>query len=122
MKKKDPRIVDILKEIKRLKRILYKAKYELKLDNSKIYNIYLKIYMDDLKARIGWLLMDCGEYKKGFALYQSLSWRTHGEEKYNGICRALVEMEYYGEATRLLERGLKRFPTSHCLLVGAGLL
>jgi tetratricopeptide (TPR) repeat protein len=120
--KKDPRVIRILKEIKRLRKRLYKARHEFKHANSLNYKNYLKFYMDDLKARIGWLLMDCGEYEKGLTLYQALSWRTHGEEKYNGLCRALVEMENYGEATRLLERGLKRFPESGCLLVATGLL
>lgn len=122
MKKKDPRTVSILKEIKKLRRRLYKARCEYKLSKSLNYRKYIKIYMDDLKQRIGWLLMDCGEYKKGLEIYKSLSWRTHGEDKYNGLCRAFIEMEDYSEATRLIVKGLDRFPESSCLLVAAGLL
>ena len=39
-----------------------------------------------------------------------MSWRTHGEDKYNGIARALIEMEYYDEARQLLEKGLQEIP------------
>ena len=122
MEKKDTGIANILEEIKSLRRKLYKARHEFKLANTLKYKRDLKLYMDDIRERIGWLLLDCGEYEKGLLMYQSLSWKTHGEEKYNGICRALIQMEYYGEAARLIERELKRFPESDFLLVGAGLL
>lgn len=79
-------------------------------------------YIDDLKSRIAWLLLDAGEYEKGLAIYQTLTWRTHGEEKYNGMARALIETGYYDDARRLLEKGLSRFPESLPLLVAMGLL
>lgn len=122
MKNKDPRIADILKEIKRLNKELACAQKELGQVTSRDLERSFKYQVDDLRARIGWLLMDCGEFEKGLALYQLISWYTHGEEKYNGISRALVEMEYYTEAGKLLRRGLQRFPDSLYLLVAAGML
>lgn len=122
MKKKDPRVVDNLKEIKNLRKKLYKARHEYKHAITLKYKKHLKLYMDDLKECIGWLLIDCEEYKKGLALYQSLSWRTHGEQKYKGICNALLKMGDYEEAFKFFKRGLKRFPESRFLLFLAGIL
>jgi tetratricopeptide (TPR) repeat protein len=82
----------------------------------------LKENLDDLKMELGWALMDCGRYEEGLVFYQSIPWKTNGEEKYNGMARALTEMEYYDEARRLLERGLKRYPDSYALWVAMGAL
>ena len=35
------------------------------------------------------------DYQNSFAMFQSLSWKTHGEQKYHGICATLIEMERY---------------------------
>ena len=78
--------------------------------------------VDDLRADLGWALMDCGRHEEGLALYGLLSWTTHGEIKCNGMARALTEMKSYDEARRLLEAGLKRYPDSYMLLVGLGTL
>jgi len=80
----------------------------------------LKENLDDLKMELGWVLMDCGRYEEGLAFYQSIPWKTNGEEKCNGMARALTGMEYYDEARRLLERGLKRYPDSCALWVAMG--
>lgn len=82
----------------------------------------LQEHMDELKLKLGWAYMDSGEYEKGISLYHSLSWRVHGEMKCHGIARALTEMRHYGEAKRLLEKGLKEFPESCALWTGLGIL
>lgn len=82
----------------------------------------LKERIDELKLELGWTYLDCGEYEKGLALYHTLSWKTHGEIKCNGIARALTEMGHYGEARRLLEKGLREFPESCALWTGLGIL
>lgn len=82
----------------------------------------LKEDLDDLKMELGWVLMDCGRYEEGLAFYQSIPWKTNGEQKCNGMARALTEMEYYDEARRILERGLKRYPDSYALWVAMGAL
>lgn len=38
-------------------------------------------FIEDTKAELAWALLDAGEYEKGLALYQSLSWKTRGKEK-----------------------------------------
>lgn len=122
MARKDSRHTEGYKEIERLGARLYKAKKELlpaKGNNSRNMD---RGYIDDLKSQIAWLLLDAGEYKKGLVLYRTLPWRTHGEEKYNGMARALIETGYYDDARRLLEKGLSRFPESLPLLVAMGLL
>lgn len=122
MARKDPRHTQIYKEIKRLRARLYKAKKELLPTKENNSRNMAQGYIDDLRSQIAWFFLDVGEYKKGLALYQTLLWRTHGEEKYNGMARALIEMEYYDKARNLLERGLHRFPESCSLLVAMGLL
>jgi tetratricopeptide (TPR) repeat protein len=80
----------------------------------------LKEDLDDLKMELGWVLIDCGRYEEGLAFYHSIPWKTNGEEKCNGMARALTGMEYYDEARRVLERGLKRYPESYALWVAMG--
>jgi len=82
----------------------------------------LKGELDDLRAELGWALIDSGRPEEGLALYGLLSWATHGEIKCNGMAGALMEMKSYDEAGRLLEAGLKRYPESYMLLVGLGTL
>jgi len=54
------------------------------------------------------MLLDRQEYEKRLALYEPLTWSTHGEAKCNGMSRALIETGYYDEARKILEKGLKR--------------
>jgi tetratricopeptide (TPR) repeat protein len=122
MKSKDPRIISTREDIKELSKKLANVQQKYKQAKDVDRRKTLALCIDDMRASIGWLLLDCGEYEKGLAMYQGMSWKIYGEDKYNGISRALIEMEYYDEARRLLERGLQRFPESHCLLVGMGLL
>jgi tetratricopeptide (TPR) repeat protein len=68
------------------------------------------------------LLLDCREYVRGYALYLSLPWKTHGEQKYYGMSWALIKMKNYGEARRILKKGLKRFPESSTLTITKGIL
>jgi tetratricopeptide (TPR) repeat protein len=122
MKNKDPRLLGIYQEIRKLRRKLSRVRSELKQAVSKNVIKEFEHSIADLQNQIAWLLLDAGEFKQGLMIYQSLPWHTHGEEKFNGIARALIEMECYDEARRLLERGLKRFPESCCLSVAMGLL
>ena len=80
----------------------------------------LERHLDDLKIELGWAYLDCKEYEKGLVLYHSLSWKTKGEEKCNGMARALTEMGYYDEAKRILDKGLRAFPDSYPLWVALG--
>lgn len=88
MTRKDSRHADIYKEIKRLRARLYRAQKGLCENTSSKSSRQFKDYIGDLNSQIAWLLLDAGEYEKGLAVYQTLSWRTHGEEKYNGMSRA----------------------------------
>jgi len=109
-----------VEDLNALKRELHIIQRDFKLATSRTRRRELKEHIDELKIDMGWALLDCKEYEKGLALLSSVSWRAHGEMKYNGIARALTEMEYYDEARRLLERGLKRYPDSYALWVAMG--
>jgi tetratricopeptide (TPR) repeat protein len=119
---KDPGFIRITKEIKRLRRRLHEAEEEIRDITNKHRKRRQNNFINHLKGRIGWLLFDCGDFKKGIAIYLSMSWKTHGEEKYLGIGRGLMEMGYYFEAGRIMEKGLKRFPESSPLWTALGVL
>ncbi|HSB06381.1 MAG TPA: tetratricopeptide repeat protein [Thermodesulfobacteriota bacterium] len=122
MTKKEPLIVSNYKELQDLNKRYLKIQRRLEKTRSSITQLELKEHLDDLKEEMGWKLLDLGEYENGLALYKSLPWETHGEGKYNGMVRALVEMQYYDEARRLLEKGLKEFPESYVLWIARGVL
>jgi tetratricopeptide (TPR) repeat protein len=83
------------------------------------YFDFLKGHIYDLQEEMGWILFDLGEYEKGLALYKSL---PSGESKFNGMIRAYIEMEYYDEARKLIEKGLRRYPESYGLWIARGVL
>lgn len=122
MGKNAPGINGIHRKIKKLKKKISKTQKQAKIVKGKIADRGLADHLTNLKNSLAWLYLDLGEYDAGLALYRELPWQTHGEAKYNGMARALIEMEYYDEAGRLLRKGLKRFPESTPLLVGMGLL
>jgi len=122
MDKRDPAMERIREEIIGLKKSLQNIRRRLKLEKRGNARKYMLDEISELNERLAWALLDAGEFDKGLSIYQSLSWKTHGEVKYNGISRALIEMEYYDDAARILAKGLKRFPCSDCLLVAMGLL
>jgi len=122
MTEKESLIVNNYKELQDLNKRYLKIQRKLEKTRSSTAHLELKEYLDDLKEEMGCRLFDLGEYEKGLALFKSLSWETHGEGKCNGMIRALVEMEYYDEARRLLEKGLKEFPESYVLWVARGVL
>jgi tetratricopeptide (TPR) repeat protein len=107
-------------ELKELKEEYRIAKRELNRVKSNAKRRELKEYVDDLKVKLGWTLLDHGKFEQGLALYQTLSWRTHGEMKCNGTARALTQMGYHHEARRVLKLGLKRYPESYALWVAMG--
>ena len=108
------------KSIKKLMLRIEKA--EAKLKSAADSDIRKKAQKEfhDLKAQLAWQYLDENEFEKGLAIYQSLSWNTYGEEKYNGMSRALIETGRFTEAKTLLEKGLSRFPESPSLLVAMG--
>ena len=105
-----------------LREKLEKAEDALKHAKKKKEKQDLTLLLNDLRERIGSILLADGDYGNSFAIYQSLSWKTHGEQKYHGICATLIEMERYNVAGKLLHRGLKRFPESPRLLNAMGVL
>lgn len=120
MARKDPRHTEIYKEVKRLRAKLYKAKKELNEAKGSNSRNMAQGDIDDLKSQFAWLLLDAGEYEKGFVLYRSMSWKLQGEIKYLGLGRALTGIGRYDEAVKLLQRGLGRFPESPSLLLAMG--
>jgi len=122
MSKKESLAVSNYQELQKLNRRYLNVQSKLEKARSGITQRTLKEYLDDLKEEMGWRFLDLGEYEKGLALYKSLPWETRGEAKFNGMVRAFVEMEYYDEARRLLEKGLKELPESYVLWVARGVL
>lgn len=109
---------EIAKLSKRLERVQQKYEQAKNLDRKKT----LAFLIEDIKDRIGSELLDCKDYEKALAVYQSMSWEIYGEYKYRGLSRALIDMECYDEARQLLEKGLQRFPKSYILLMRMGIL
>jgi tetratricopeptide (TPR) repeat protein len=122
MELKYPDEADMRKEIaklsKRLERVQQKYQQAKNPDRKKT----LAFLIEDIKNSIGWELLNCKDYEKALAVYQSMSWEIYGEYKYRGISLALIKMEYYDEARQLLEKGLQRFPKSHFLLMRMGIV
>ncbi len=85
MNKKESLIVNKYTELQELNRKYFKIQRKLEKTRSRIAQLELKEYLDDLKEEMGWRLFDLGEYEKGLALYKPLPWKTHGEAKYNGM-------------------------------------
>ena len=123
MRRKDPRYIDALKKINRLREAISIFRLDMLTSSDPSHKKQARINIENAKEHIGWLLIDCGEYAKGFAMYSSLPWKTHGEHKYKGMSWwALIEMENYGEALKLLRRGMKIFPESSALHITKGIL
>lgn len=55
-------------------------------------------------------------------MYESLPWKSQGEERYYGITRELLEKKKYEEARSLLEEALTKYPESWSLLNSKGLV
>lgn len=122
MERKDLNYIKAYDEMKCLRKSISILNVEILISSDRSYKSQLYIKTQDLKERIGWLLLDSGEYIKGLALYLSLPWKTHGEQKYSGMSMALIEMQHYDEAIRLLRKGMRRFPESSLLMITKGLL
>lgn len=120
MGKENTNLVNNYGELKALERELLIAQRDLKLVKSGARRRKLREYIDDLRIEMGCTLLDLGNYEKGLALFESLSWSNYGEAKCNGIGRALTEMGHYDEARKILQLGLKKFPKSYALWVAMG--
>ncbi len=82
----------------------------------------LKARLYQLTSQIGNLYLDQREFEKARTLYESLPWKSHGEDRYFGITRELIEEGKYEEAKSLLEEGLSTYPESWELLNSMGLV
>lgn len=82
----------------------------------------LKSELNDLLAQIGELHLDQKEYEKAMSIYNLLPWKSHGEQRYYGITRELIEKEEYEKASELFEEVLEKYPESSTLLNSMGLL
>ena len=120
MSKGESNAVSNFSELKELKEEYRIAKRELSRVKSNAKQRELKESIDHLKMKLGWALLDHGKFEQGLALFKTLSWRTHGQMKCNGMARALTEMGYHDEARRVLKLGLKKYPESYALWVAMG--
>ncbi len=103
-----------------LKKEYLQARNTLKrIPREGIFFDYLEDHIYGLKEEMAWTLYALGEYKKGLALYKSL---PSGESKFNGMIKAYIEMQYYDDARKLIEKGLGRYPESYALWIARGVL
>src|SRR4030067_3716416 len=107
-------------EIMRLRKTISILNVEILISSDRSYKNQLRMKIEDLKERIGELLLGCGENMRGYAIYLSLPWKTHGEQKYDGMSWALIKMKNYDKAWRILKKGIKRFPESSTLTITKG--
>src|SRR5271157_5780741 len=63
----------------------------------------LKTTRYNLIAQMGELYLEQGALKEAGKIYGSLPWKSHGEVRYYGISRKLVEENKYEEARILME-------------------
>jgi tetratricopeptide (TPR) repeat protein len=85
----------------------------------------LKACLEDIyevREELGFALLDRRHFKEGLVLYQSLHWKTYGEETYSAIRRVLNETGHPQESKKVFERGIKRFPVSDMLRIGLGIV
>jgi tetratricopeptide (TPR) repeat protein len=110
------------KEIQKLNAKKEKLSTALKTTTGPIKKEALRTKLYSLTAQIGDLYLDQREFKKARRLYESLPWKSHGEDRYYGITRELIEEGKYEEAKSLLEEGLNKYPESWELLNSMGLV
>lgn len=122
MKVIDPRVAEIYEEIRDLRKCIRKEQRQLSEEKDRGSVREIRRDIADMKQMLAWSLLNCGQFKKGLAIYLELPWRTHGKEKYLGIGRALTEMGFYAAGRRVLEKGLKRFPEEAPLSIALGLV
>lgn len=111
------KLFDDYLEVKMLEDELHHLEKKLSLKKNASRRKALWNRINEIKAELGWVLMDHRDYEQALKLYQSLPWESFGEVKCNGIARALTEMGFYDEARGLLEVGLRRYPDSYPLWI-----
>jgi tetratricopeptide (TPR) repeat protein len=110
------------KEIQKLNAKREKLSTAIKTTTDLKKKEYLKTRRYNLTAQIGNLYLDQREFDKARTLYESLPWKSHGEDRYFGITRELIEEGKYEEAKSLLDEGLSKYPESWELLNSMGLV
>ena len=109
-------------ELKHLKEKYLTATRKLSRVKPKAKRGKLREYINELKMDLGYAFLDHKEYEKALMVFSTVSSKTLGEMKSNGMAWALTETGNYDEARRLLEVGLRRYPQSYALWVAMGAL
>lgn len=110
------RYVGMKQEQKQLRRL--QNRLEKTQDKQKRRELQMAI--SGLKQSIGWVLLESNQFKKALELFKTFSWGNNGEAKYAGMVRALINMEHLDGTSKLMARGLRRFPKSIPLLIAQG--
>ncbi len=110
------------REIRLLRRKLDRARAALGKTVSDKRESELRQEVNDVTSRLGWTLCETEQYDEALTVYETLDRSTHGEDRYIGITRVLIERERYEEAAELLDEALERYPESCCLMNNKGLL
>lgn len=110
------------REIRKLNAKVEKLRGKLEETTEPKKKTTLKCKLNDLLAEIGNLHLDQKEYDKAMNIYNSLPWRSHGEDRYYGSTRELIEKEEYKKARELFKEALEKYPKSSILLNSKGLL
>jgi tetratricopeptide (TPR) repeat protein len=113
---------DAQMDLDRLKSDLLKTQRRMKRAKKKSVQKKLNDKVNSLKCDLGWAFLERGAYETGFAIFSSVSGRKYEESKCGGKGGALTGMGRYDEARRILEGGLREFPTSYILIGELGCL
>jgi tetratricopeptide (TPR) repeat protein len=112
----------IEKEIQKLRAKTEKLSTAIKTMTNHRKKEALRTKRYGLIAQIGNLYLDQREFEKARTFYESLPWKSQGEERYYGITRELLEKKKFEEARSLLEEALTKYPESWSLLNSKGLM
>lgn len=118
----DKNMAKVEREVRKLNARVEKLREKLEETTEPKKKKTLKIKLNDLLAQIGELHLDQEEYEKAISIYNSLPWKSHGEQRYYGITRELIEEEEYEKASELIQEALEKYPESSALLNSKGLL
>lgn len=118
----DKNIEKVEREVRKLNARVEKLREKLEETTEPKKKKTLKSKLNDLLAQIGELHLDQKEYEKAISIYNSLPCKSHGEQRYYGITRELIEKEEYEKARGLFEEALEKYPESSTLLNSMGLL
>lgn len=110
------------KELRKLNARVEKLRVKLEETTEPKKKQTLKNKLNDLLVRTGEVHLNQKEYEKAISIYNALPWKTHGDDRYFGITRELIERGKHKEAEKILGEAITKYPESYQLLNSMGIL